>query len=135
MSDIESFYSASETSILSNDGSFESVSNTLGETLSSNFNSLSNGVINICHINAQSVPSHFNDMIEAFTGNNIHAILISESWFKSHLLSTSYALPGYVLIRNDRIGRRGGGVAIYLRSNLRHKMAIIFSLHPMCLPL
>lgn len=71
---------------------------------------------NIVHINAQSIPAHFPDMLASFDSKDLHAILISESWLKPCLPSTSYALPGFNLIRNDRIGRVGGGVAIYLRS-------------------
>lgn len=31
-------------------------------------------------------------------------------------------MPGYVLIRNDRTGKGGGGVAIYLRSEFKFKI-------------
>ncbi|XP_047027196.1 uncharacterized protein LOC124635360 [Helicoverpa zea] len=55
-------------------------------------------------------------------GFNVHAVLVSESWLKPNLLSTSYPLPGFVFIRNDRLGRRGGGVAIYLRSDFPYKI-------------
>ncbi|CAH2207724.1 jg6934, partial [Pararge aegeria aegeria] len=71
---------------------------------------------NVIHINAQSIPAHFPDMLASFESRNLHAILVSESWLKTCLPSTSYSLPGFRLIRNDRVGRGGGGVAIYLRS-------------------
>lgn len=57
-------------------------------------------------------------MLSSFQNKNIHAILVSESWLKPCLLSSSYSLPGFQLIRNDRVGKPGGGVAIYLRSHI-----------------
>lgn len=48
-------------------------------------------------------------------------MLVSKSWFKPCHNSQTYALPGYVLVRNDRLMRRGGGVAIYLRNTIPFK--------------
>ncbi|CAG4918079.1 unnamed protein product [Colias eurytheme] len=78
--------------------------------------------LNVIHMNAQSIPAHFPDMLASFVSNNIHAILVSETWLKPCLPSSSYSLPGFNLIRNDRIGKGGGGVAIYLRSHLPYKI-------------
>lgn len=77
---------------------------------------------NICHINAQSLPAHHSELLATFTSDNIHACLISESFLKPTLPSRSYDLPGFVLIRNDRTGKGGGGVAIYLRSQMKYKV-------------
>ncbi|XP_045450988.1 uncharacterized protein LOC123659867 [Melitaea cinxia] len=57
-------------------------------------------------------------MLASFQNKNLHAILVSESWLKPCLPSSSFCLPGFHLIRNDRLGRPGGGVAIYLRSHI-----------------
>ncbi|KAM3962176.1 RNA-directed DNA polymerase from mobile element jockey [Aphomia sociella] len=89
----------------------------LNIVLDKKFSSLAKN-FNIVHINAQSIPAHFTDMLTTFEINNIHAVLVSESWFKPCLSSTSYSLPGFKLIRNDRIGKGGGGVAIYLREHI-----------------
>lgn len=78
--------------------------------------------LNVCHVNAQSVPQHHSELLDMFSDTLIHAILISETWLKPELLSTSYSLPGFILIRNDRTGRRAGGVAIYLRSDIPFKI-------------
>ena len=75
-----------------------------------------------CHINAQSIPSHYCDFINYFENLNLHACLISETWLKPSLPSNLYPLPGFILIRNDRTSRRGGGVAIYLRADLPFKI-------------
>lgn len=77
---------------------------------------------NITHINCQSIPGHYSEILASFTSDNIHACLFTETFLKPSLPSTLYSLPGYKLIRNDRIGRGSGGVAIYLRSNIPHKV-------------
>ncbi|XP_059046034.1 uncharacterized protein LOC131841730 [Achroia grisella] len=76
----------------------------------------------ICHINAQSIPAHYTDLVDTFTKPNVHAVLVSESWLKPALSSTTYSLPGFILIRNDRTNKGGGGVAIYLRSHIPYKV-------------
>ncbi|CAK1588609.1 unnamed protein product [Parnassius mnemosyne] len=109
-----SFISASD--VLSNDDSFESIP-PLKDTLDSHFfKALRN--FNIVHINAQSIPAHYPDMLASFVSDNVHAILVSESWLKPCLPSISYSIPGFQLIRNDRTARGGGGVAIYLRAHI-----------------
>lgn len=78
--------------------------------------------LNIVHINAQSVPAHYPDLLSSFDSSVVHAVLISESFLKPALPSTQYSLPGYRLLRNDRTGKGGGGVAIYLRSDIPSKV-------------
>lgn len=118
MSDDDSFYSchSSSTSVSSLDNSL-SVNNFLSSQCQ-RFNQL----FNVCHVNAQSIPQHHSEMLDLFCDVTLHAILVSESWLKPELSSTFYSLPGFVLIRNDRTGKRAGGVAIYLRSDIPYKI-------------
>jgi hypothetical protein len=87
--------------------------------LRQNFKSLK-----LCHINAQSLPCHFDDFNEIFSSVDFDVIGISETWLKPSLDSFTYALPGYSLFRNDRIGKAGGGVAVYVRSSLSSKLLL-----------
>lgn len=113
---VNNYFSLSSSSS-SDDDSFHSTRFlSLNETLKSNFSDVAKK-FNVIHINAQSIPAHYPDMLTSFECKNIHAILVSESWLKPCLPSTCYALPGFQLIRNDRIGKGGGGVAIYLKSH------------------
>lgn len=112
--DSSDFLSASSLS----DCSFHSASQTLDIQLENSFSSFPKN-FNVVHINAQSIPAHYGDLVDTFAHNrNISAILVSETFLKTCLPSTSYSLPGFHLIRNDRAGKGGGGVAIYLKSNL-----------------
>lgn len=112
-SDSEYFSCSSSEEFHSDDSCFTPLNETLNNLFKNNSKNF-----NIIHINAQSIPAHYPDMLATFESKNIHAILVSESWLKPCLASTCYSLPGFRLIRNDRIGKGGGGVAIFLRSNI-----------------
>lgn len=101
----------------STEDSFHSTPLPLSDSLEATFSDVPKN-FNLIHINAQSIPSHFPDMLTAFDNRNIHAVLVSETWLNPCLPSTSYSLPGFQLLRNDRINRTGGGVAIYIRSHI-----------------
>ncbi len=44
---------------------------------------------------------------------------VSESWLKPSILSSEVSLSGYTLLRNDRLNKVGGGVAAYIREELK----------------
>lgn len=117
INDSDAFLSLSSASDdLSSVDSYYSIPS-LSDTLDSCFASTPKN-FNLVHINAQSIPAHYPDLLSSLSNGNIHGVLVSESWLKPCLPSTSFSLPGFHLIRNDRIGRTGGGVAIYLRSHI-----------------
>ena len=71
-------------------------------------------------INATSLakPHAVQQLAADMIAYNIDLALISETWFKSHHNDAMLAIPGYNLFRRDRARRRGGGVAIYVKSSL-----------------
>lgn len=77
--------------------------------------------LNIVHINAQSLRNKIDEFRYTFSKSNIDAICVSETWFLSELEDALFALSGYKLFRADR-GRRGGGVAIYIKKNISCKL-------------
>jgi len=51
--------------------------------------------------------------------NNIDIACLTETWLKDEILSDIVCVNGYVSYRKDRSdGRRGGGVAVYVRDHL-----------------
>lgn len=50
--------------------------------------------------------------------HKIDICIITETWFNSKHDVSIISLAGYTLYRRDREGRKGGGVAIYVRENL-----------------
>ena len=68
--------------------------------------------------NARSLPSKIGELEALVHEENYDLIGIAESWLHS---SHDWAIniPGYALFRKDRVKRRGGGVCLYVRSDLK----------------
>ena len=47
-----------------------------------------------------------------------HIIGITESWANKDITNAELGLEGYVMFRKDRIGRRGGGVLLYIKDTI-----------------
>ena len=47
-----------------------------------------------------------------------HIIGITESWANNDITYAELGLEGYVMFRKDRIGRRGGGVLLYIKETI-----------------
>ena len=50
---------------------------------------------------------------------NPQIIGISESWANKDILDAELGLTGYIMFRRDRIGRRGGGVILYVKESIQ----------------
>jgi len=48
-----------------------------------------------------------------------NVVVITETHFKQKHSDSVIAVPDYSAFRKDRVGRKGGGVAIYVRSSLQ----------------
>ena len=48
-----------------------------------------------------------------------HIIGISESWSNTDIKDAELGLTGYVMFRRYRIGRRGGGVILYVNESIQ----------------
>ena len=60
--------------------------------------------------------NEFNIMVEEI---DPHIIDITESWANIDITDAELGLTGYVMLRRDRIGRRGGGVILYIKESIR----------------
>ena len=47
-----------------------------------------------------------------------HIICITESWTNKAITDAELGLEGYVMFRKDRMGRRGGGVLLYVKDTI-----------------
>ena len=50
---------------------------------------------------------------------DIDIAAVTETHFKAKHSDSIVAIPDYTLLRRDRIRRRGGGVAVYVRTTLK----------------
>ena len=53
-----------------------------------------------------------------------HVICITESWLDTHISDQELSIDGYNIIRRDR-NRHGGGVALYISTNLSYKIIFV----------
>ena len=75
-------------------------------------------VLNVAALTKAHAIQHISADILAY---NIDIAIISETHLKKKHLDGCFQINGYTLFRRDRIGRRGGGVAVYVREQLSAK--------------
>ena len=51
-----------------------------------------------------------------------HILGITESWANNDITDAELGLEGYAMFRKDRMGRRGGGVLVYIKATLPQHM-------------
>ena len=60
-----------------------------------------------------------DELSAIFDNNSVDIGCISETWLKASIDNIALAISNYTCYRNDRAdGRQGGGVAVYVKSNL-----------------
>ena len=67
----------------------------------------------VCVVNKKN---ELNIMVEDI---DPHIIGITESWANTDITDAELGLIGYVMFRRDRIGRRGGGVILYVKESIQ----------------
>lgn len=77
---------------------------------------------NFIHINARSVPAHLCEISNILVGSKVHVCAVSESFLKPNSLYHQFGVSGYQIVRNDRIHKGGGGVALYVRDKVNFKL-------------
>lgn len=78
--------------------------------------------LNICHLNARSIPQHIDEISNILTRSKMHICAVSESFLKPNSPGSSFRVPGFKVVRNDRCQGRGGGVLLYLPEYLKHEI-------------
>jgi hypothetical protein len=80
------------------------------------------GDLRFCHLNPGSVVQNIDELQIFFENLQMDIICVSESWLKHYHSNKRFGLKGFKLFRADRGGRRGGGSAVYVRSELKCKI-------------
>lgn len=86
---------------------------------------LPSGALNVASFNANSLLGHFPFFSAHVASTSYHIIAVTETWFHDRIPDDLVALPAFFLIRNDRVGKRGGEVACYIHNSLRFKLLAI----------
>ena len=69
-------------------------------------------------LNARSVINKKNELDIMVDEIKPHIIGITESWANNDITDAELGLEGYVMFRKDRMGRRGGGVLLYIKETI-----------------
>ena len=69
-------------------------------------------------LNATSLVNKKNELNIIVEDTDHHIIGITESWANKDITDAELGLPGYVMFRRDRMGRRGGGVILYVKESI-----------------
>ena len=82
-------------------------------SLNSSFNS---SKLKLAHINIRSCRNKEVEISLFLKENDIDILLLNETWLKSNF---KLDIPNYNITRNDRPRRRGRGVAILVRNDIK----------------
>ena len=82
-------------------------------SLTSSFNS---SKLKLAHINIRSCRNKVVEISPFLKENDIDILTLNETWLKSNF---KLDIPNYNITRNDRPRRRGGGVAILVRNDIK----------------
>ena len=69
-------------------------------------------------MNARSIINKKNELNIMVDDIKPHIIEITESWANDDITDAELGLEGYVMFRKDRMGRRGGGVLLYIKETI-----------------
>ena len=70
-------------------------------------------------LNARSIVNKKNELNIMVEDIDPHIIGITESWANIYITDAELGLTGYVMFGKDRIGRRGGGVILYVKESIQ----------------
>ena len=70
-------------------------------------------------LNARSIVNKKNELNIMVEDIDPHIVGITESWANTDITNAELRLIGYVMLRRDRIGRRGGGVILYVKESIQ----------------
>ena len=70
-------------------------------------------------LNARSIVNKRNELNNMVEDIDPHIIGITESWATPNISEAELGMTGYVMFRKDRLGRRGGGVILYIKESIQ----------------
>ncbi|CAB3981754.1 Hypothetical predicted protein [Paramuricea clavata] len=80
--------------------------------------------LKIVHVNIRSLRNtdHLIQVREFAKSENIDVLTISETWLNSTVTNKEITIDGYKLHRLDRLHKKGGGVCLYIRNDIKENI-------------
>lgn len=76
----------------------------------------------LLNVNARSLLNmtvDFNWLIHSYAPS---LICVTETWLNNTISEVEFLPPGYSVLRKDRADSRGGGVALFIKNNIKFSM-------------
>jgi hypothetical protein len=83
---------------------------------------------NILSLNARSILTKTDELALVIHNQKSDIVMVSETWLSDVIPDEALhfpGIPGFSVIRNDRVNMRGGGVAVFVRSRLKSAMILL----------
>jgi hypothetical protein len=90
-------------------------------------NTASRRGLSIAHLNVRGLTKHIDEIRYLLISNNFKILFLSEKFLNTDCSNCFYDIPGYSVVRNDRVGRRGGGILCYVHHSLNFEELSIFN--------
>ena len=74
------------------------------------------GRLKICQLNCRSVNNIIDELKHFLAAQKVNVMVLNETWLRPDMY---FHVPGYITYRRDRVGLRGGGVAILVHEQLK----------------
>ena len=81
--------------------------------------------MNIAHLYAKYRQK--NKLLADYCDSSTMFICLCETFLHEGILDSEVQVPGFIIVRSDRVSRPGGGVCLYLRENLIYKIFLKYS--------
>ncbi|KAG5883680.1 hypothetical protein JTB14_014668 [Gonioctena quinquepunctata] len=78
--------------------------------------------ISFSHFNVRSLLTGFDMFSDFMQEECLDICSISETWLNQSFPSRAISVPDYNLIRKDRQGKKGGGLAFYIKKSIKYKI-------------
>ena len=75
--------------------------------------------MNIAHLYAKY--RHKTNFLADYCDSSTMFICLCETFLHEGILDSEVQIPGFIIVRSDRVSRPGGGVCLYLRKNIIYK--------------
>lgn len=70
--------------------------------------------------NVRSILNKYDDVHQLFLSSRPDICVFTESWLEPAIPNEAVDVPGYNVLRRDRVERKGGGILCYLHFNLKY---------------
>jgi exonuclease III len=87
------------------------------EIIKSKLKNLKNNLTSF-HINAQSIPKHYDEIVRILTETGVDILGVSETFVCEKTPKIFYEIPGYKFFHKDRTMKSRGGTGIYIKEGI-----------------